>query len=133
MSEDNVEIAKLAYERFAAGGIDAALSSFADDVVAYPFPEWIEQSEYRGHDGLRALIAVWTDNFDEFEFQNHEIREVGESVVILGETAGRIKDSGVPIRQPLGVVYSDFRDGRIGKSRNFLTWRQALDAVGLSE
>ena len=53
--------------------------------------------------------------------------------MILGETAGRIKDSGVPIRQPLGVVYSDFRDGRIGKSRNFLTWRQALDAVGLSE
>ena len=133
MSEDNVEIAKLAYERFAAGGIDAALSSFADDVVAYPFPEWIEQSEYRGHDGMRALIAVWTDNFDEFEFQNHEIREVGESVVILGETAGRIKDSGVPIQQPLGVVYSDFRDGRIGMARNFLTWRQALDAIGLSE
>jgi ketosteroid isomerase-like protein len=133
MSEENVEIAKLAYERFAGGGIEAALPSFADDAVAYPFPEWIEQSEYRGHDGLRALIAVWTDNFDEFEFHNHEIREVGDSVVILGETAGRIKDSGVPIRQPLGVVYSDFRDGRIGESRNFLTWRQALDAVGLSE
>ena len=133
MSEENVEIAKRLNDKFAAGGIEAALTSFADDVVAYPFPEWIEQSEYRGHDGLRALIAVWTDNFDEFELHAHEVREVGDSVLILGETAGRIKDSGVPIRQPVGIVYSDFRDGRIGKSRNFLTWAQALNAVGLSE
>ena len=133
MSEENVEVAKLVYEKFAAGGVEAALPCFAQDVVAYPFPEWIEQSEYRGHDGLRALIAVWTDNFDEFELHTHEVREVGDSVLILGETAGRIKDSGVPIRQPLGVVYSDFRDGKIGKSHNFLTWRQALNAVGLSE
>jgi ketosteroid isomerase-like protein len=133
MSEENVEIAKLAYDRFVVGGIEAALSCFADDVVAYPFPEWIEQSEYRGHDGLRALIAVWTDNFDEFELHTHEVREVGDSVLILGETAGRIKGSGVPIQQPLGIVYSDFRNGRIGKTRNFLTWSQALEAAGLSE
>ena len=43
-------------------------------------------------------------------------------MVVLGETAGRIKGSGVPIRQPLGVVYSEIRDGRIGETRNFLTW-----------
>ncbi len=133
MSEENVEIAKRAYDTFAAGGIEAALPCFAPDVVAYPFPEWVEDSEYRGHDGLRALIAVWTDNFDEFEFRNAEFREAGDSVLVLGETAGRIKGSGVPIRQPLGVVYSDFRDGMIGRTRNFLTWRQALEAAGLSE
>ena len=133
MSQENLEIAKRAYETFAAGGVEASLPYFAPDVVAYPFPEWLEESEYRGHDGLRALIAVWTDNFDEFEFHNQGFREVGDSVLVLGETAGKIKGSGVPIRQPLGVVYSDFRDGMIGKTRNFLTWRQALDAVGLRE
>jgi ketosteroid isomerase-like protein len=133
MAAENVEIAKLAFEKFAGGGIESALSCFADDVVAYPFPEWIEQSEYRGHEGLRALMKVWTDNFDEFEFHTNEFREVEESVLVLGETAGRIKHSGVPIRQPLGAVYSDFRAGKIGEFRNFLTWQQALDAVGLSE
>ena len=54
----------------------------------HPFPEWVEESEYRGHDGARTLIAVWTDNFDEFEFHIHEFREVGERVLVLGETAG---------------------------------------------
>jgi ketosteroid isomerase-like protein len=133
MSEENVEIAKRMYDTFASGGIEAALPYFAPDVVAYPFPEWVEESEYRGHAGMHALVAVWTENFDEFEFHNHEYREVGDAVLVLGETAGRIKGSGVPIRQPLGAVYSDFRDGKIGMTRNFLTWRQALDAVGLEE
>ncbi len=133
MSEENVEIAKLAHDKFAAGGIDAALSCFADDVVAHPFPQWIEQSAYRGHDGLRALIGIWTDNFDEFELHTREVHEVGDSVLILGEIAGRIKNSAAPIRQSLGVVYSDFRDGRIGKIRNFLTWHQALEAAVLPE
>jgi hypothetical protein len=71
---------------------------FRPDVIAYPFPEWVEESEYRGHDGLRALIALWKDNFDAFEIHEDE-----------------------------------FRDGLIGETRNFLTWRKALDTVGLSE
>jgi hypothetical protein len=76
---------------------------------------------------------MWTDNFGAFKLDVYEFREVGDRVVFLGETAGRIKGSGVPIRQPLGVVYSDFRDGRIGEARYFLTWQQALEAVGLPE
>ena len=58
---------------------------------------------------------------------------MGDRVLSLGETAGRIKGSGVPIRQPIGAVYSDFRGGTVGEFRNFLSWRQALDEVALSE
>ncbi len=133
MSQENVEVSKRAQDAFVAGGIEAVVAFFAPDVVAYPFPEWVEESEYRGHDGLRTLMAVWTDNFDEFEFRAWEFREVGDRVLALGEIAGRIKGSGVPIRQPLGFVYDDFRDGLIGEACYFLTWNQALEAVGLSE
>jgi hypothetical protein len=31
------------------------------------------------------------------------------------------------------MVWSGFRDGKIGDQRNFLTWQQALEAVGLRE
>ena len=133
MSQENVEIVRRTFDVFAGGGIEAALPFFTPDVIAYPFPEWVEESEYRGHNGLRRLIAVWTDNFDEFEFHPHEIREVDDRVLVLAETAGRIKGSGVPIRQPLGQINSDFRDSMIGKIHNFLTWRQALEAAGLAE
>ena len=42
---------------------------FAPDGVIYPFPEWVEHSVYRGRDGLRAIFAVWTANFDDFELE----------------------------------------------------------------
>ena len=82
---------------------------------------------------MRTVLAEWMDNFDDFEFHVHEVRDVGDRVLLLGETFGRIKGSGVPIRQPLGAVYSNFRDGQIGEGRNFLTWDEALEAAGLSE
>jgi ketosteroid isomerase-like protein len=129
MSEQNLELTKRLYEEFNAGGIEAVLPLFAPDVLAHAFPEWLEQSDYRGHDGLRELIAVWTENFDEFEFVIEEYRDLGESVLVLGETAGQIKGSNVPIRQPIGTIYSGFRDGTVGEMWNFLTWRQAIDAA----
>ena len=133
MSQENVEIVKRFYEAFAAGGVEAALAFWHPDGVMHPFPEWVEESEYRGHDGFRRVLAVWTDNFDDFEATVNEFREVGDRVLVLGETVGQIKGSGVPIRQPIGSVYSDFRDGLIGEGVNFLTWGQALEAVGLRD
>ncbi len=104
---------------------------FRADLVVHPFPEWIEQPTYRGHDGLRAIMAVWTESFDEFQIVPSELRELGDRAVMLGETTGRIK--GVSIRQPIGVAYADFRDEQIGEFSNFLSWRQALEAVGIED
>ncbi len=133
MSQENVEIVRRVYETYAAGGVEAALPCFAPDIVLYTFPEWPGPSEYRGHEGLRALMAERTENFDDFELEVHEVREVGARVVALAELVGRIKGSGVPIRQPFGAVYWDFRNGQIGEGRNFLTWREALEAAGLPD
>ena len=133
MSQENVKIVRQVFKAFAAGGIEAALAYFSPNVALYAFSEWPGPSEYRGHDGIRALIAEWTENFDDFHIEVHEVRDIGERVLLLAETFGRIKDSRVPIRQPLGAIYWDFRDGKIGETRNFLTWRQALEAAGLSE
>ena len=133
MSQENVETVRKAYEAFAAGGPEATRPFFARDLLLYTYPEWPGQAEYRGHEGLLAVLAEWTENFDAFELEVREIHEAGDKVVMLGETVGRIKGSSVPIRHPLGAVYSEFRDGQIGRALNFLTWREALEAAGLSE
>ncbi len=134
MSKEYVDISKRFIEAYAGGGsLEQALSVFPPDVLLHPFPEWVEESEYRGHDGVRRLTAVWTDNFDDFAIRVEEVRDLGDRVLILGETTGRIKDTGVPIRQPVGALFSDFRDGKIGEARFYLTWQQTLEAAGLSE
>jgi uncharacterized protein len=133
MSRDNVDLVKRTFDAFSSGGVEACLPGFSPDAVIYPFAEWPQSTEYRGHDGLRKLLAEWTDNFDDFAFHVHEVREVGDRVLLLGETTGRIKGSGMPIRQPFGAVFSSFRDGQIGEGHNFLTWDEALEAAGLRE
>ena len=106
---------------------------FSSDAVVYPFPEWVEQSEYQGNDGVRKLTAVWTDNFDDFATEVEEVRDLGDRVMILGGTVGRIKGTGVPIRQPVGAVFSDFRDGKIGEAHFFMAKQRTLEAAGLRE
>jgi ketosteroid isomerase-like protein len=58
MSEENVVIVRRAYEALAAGGVEAVAAFFAPDAVIHSFPEWARPPEYRGHDGLRTLLAA---------------------------------------------------------------------------
>jgi ketosteroid isomerase-like protein len=132
MSQENVEIARATVEA-ANEGIEALLRFVRSDAVWYPFPEWPDDSEYRGHDGVRKVMASWFDNFDEHAVSVDQIRDLGDRVLLLGEQTARIKGSGVPIRQPIGWVCSGFQDGQIGDIHLFLSWRQALEAARLSE
>ena len=88
---------------------------------------------FHGHDGIRKVMGGWTDSFDDFAFVAAEIRDCGDKVVSLGEISGTIRGSGAPVRQPMGAVTWDFRDGKVGASRFFHSWDEALEAVGLSE
>ena len=133
MSQENIEIVRDTYKAFNARGVEGVLEYVATDAIWYPFPEWVEASEYPGHEGVRRLVAVWTENFDEFAIEMHDLRAVGDQVIALTEQTGRIKGTGVPVRQPVGAVYSDFGDGTSAKTQFFQTWREALEAVGLSE
>jgi ketosteroid isomerase-like protein len=132
VSQENVEISRKSFAALNAG-IEALLPFYCPDVVIYPVAGWPEDSVYRGHDGARRLTAGWTENFDEWAWEVHDIREAGDRVVALTYMTGRARASGTPIRQPVGVVISDFRGGMIGAARFFTQWQAALNSVGLEE
>jgi uncharacterized protein len=133
MSQENMELVRKGFEAFNVGGIEALLPFYAPDTVWYSLAEWLEDPVYRGHDGARKLIAAWTEGFGDWAWEVHEIRDAGDAVVAFADTVGQIKGSVVPIGQPMGIVFSGFRDGMIGEVRFFLTSQEALDAVGLAE
>jgi ketosteroid isomerase-like protein len=133
MSQENAEVVRDAFRTFDAEGIEAALAFYAPDCVWYPTDRWLEGSAYRGHDGMRRLQAAFTENFDEFRFEVHDIRDAQDRVVALIDMTGRIKHSGANISQRLGFVVSGFRDGTFRDVRAFPSWHEALEAVGLSE
>jgi ketosteroid isomerase-like protein len=133
MPSENAKVVRRSFEAYASGGIEAALPFYDPAFVWDPGPEWVEDDIYRGHEGARRLDAIFLENFENYDLELHDIRAVGADVVALYEAKGRIKGSAVPLRQPIGIVASDFRGGRIGLIRSFFSWRQALESVGLAE
>jgi ketosteroid isomerase-like protein len=95
MSQQNVETARRAFAAFASGGTEALLAFCSEDVVTYPFPEWMEEPVYHGRDGFRELLSGWTEGFDQFVPRGGGAgRRWGDIVVWLGYNAGRIKRDG---------------------------------------
>jgi ketosteroid isomerase-like protein len=131
--KDNVELVRRSFEAHMAGGIEAALPFYAPDFVWDPGPDWIEDRVYRGHDGARALDAIFSGTFSDYVLRVHEIRAVGDRVLALYEAIGAIGDSGRPIRQPIGLVVSDFHDGTIGRVSSYFGWEKARDAIAAGE
>jgi ketosteroid isomerase-like protein len=130
-SQPNVEVVRSAFRAFGARGVDAALAFFSPDVVWYTSDRWLDGSAYRGHEGMRTVMAAFTENFDDFRFEVHDIRGAQERVVALADMVGRIRNSGAEVSQRLGFVVSNFHGGTFGEVRAFTGWPEALKAVGL--
>ena len=135
MSEENMETVQRAQEAWNTENLDAWLAELD------PEAEWhtaIEQafegrkSTYRGHDGLRK---AWDEYRNEawggFMDQIQEIRDLGESVLVLGHLV-TARTAGIEAGQEFGQLVT-FRDGKILRSEDFLSHAEALEAVGLSE
>jgi ketosteroid isomerase-like protein len=133
MSQENVEIVRNAFHSFGEEGIDASLSFVSPDVVWYPTDRWLDDSAYRGHDGMRTLAGAFSENFDDFRYEVHDIRDAGDRVVALVDMTGCIKHSRAEVSQRLGFVISGFRERTFREVRAFTSWSEALKAVGLAE
>jgi ketosteroid isomerase-like protein len=132
MSQENVELVRRGYAAYEKEGVEGVIPFFTEDVVIVSIPEWPDDPEYHGHDGLRKLFRQWAENFDEFGFDVRELHDAGDMVVSLHELTGRTKGSAVPMRMQIGAVFG-FRDGRIARQDLFSSWEVALEAAGLRE
>ena len=135
MSEENVEVVRVAYEAFARAGLDRFMEHFTDDV------------EYRvrvgdldgdlgplyGQDAVRAWLQDWIDMFDGFWQQLVELIDPGGDTVFTAERfGGRARLSGIEADSPNWTVFT-IRDGKIARGREYETREQALEAAGLQE
>ncbi len=105
MSQVNGEVVRRGYAAFAEKGGEGVIPFFTEDAFIYSIPEWPDDPEYHGHDGLRKLTRQWTENFDSFGFDISELRDGGDTVISLHELVGQMKDSAVPMRMQIGAVF----------------------------
>ena len=134
MSRENVETIQRVQEAWNAEDLDAWLAE------ADPEVEWhtaLEQavegrgSTYRGHDGLRkAWDEYRSETWGGLMNQIQEIRDLGDSVLVLGHLDVSGRTSGVEFTQQFGQLVT-FRGGKVLRTHDFLSHADALAAAGL--
>jgi ketosteroid isomerase-like protein len=133
MSQENIEIVRRGFAGFGESGAEGVIPFYTEDAIIYSIPEWPDDPEYHGHDGVRKLTRQWRENFDDFGLDLRELHDGGATVVALFELTGQTKDAALPMRMQIGAVFSGFADGRIARQRLFSSWDLALEAAGLRE
>jgi ketosteroid isomerase-like protein len=133
MSEENVEIVRKLVEAWNEHDESLAASYLADDIEWAPAgPAAVDRVIYRGREECaRGFAAVW-ETWEEFRFQETEVRDLDDSVLWLGRVQMRGRTSQVELDQEFANRFH-LRAGLITAVRAFLTWRRALEAAGLEE
>jgi ketosteroid isomerase-like protein len=133
MSSQNVEVVREGNEAFNQRDADRWLSYAARQIEWIPAgPAAIERSVYRGRDEVADGLASLWQTWDVFRLEEGEVRDLGDSVLWLGRAKLRGSASHIELDQEFAIHFL-VRDGKFIRVHAFLTWTDALKAVGLRE
>ena len=107
-------------------------TSSTPDAVFVIDPGSFVAGTYRGHDGIRTLLRLTAETFDQFRYEVDEWIDLGESVLALARIRARGTQSGATGTQS-GAFMIQVRNGMIVSYRSYLRREEALEAVGLRE
>jgi ketosteroid isomerase-like protein len=128
----NVERVRRAFERWNGGDHSAPLDEVHPDAEVYTVIGGAFSGEpFRGHAGVREWLGGLDENFDRWQIDVGEIREVGDKVVVLGYIRARGRGSGVELDQSVGWNIR-FRDDKFWRMETFFSHEEAVAAGGLS-
>ena len=89
----------------------------------------VERAVFRGHDEVAAWAAEGWKVWDKIEVSVSEIRDLGDSTLLLGRLNVRGAGSGVELDQEWGW-HAIFAGGKAVRAAGFGSWRDALKARG---
>jgi hypothetical protein len=131
MSQENVQLVHRLADALNAGEVPEFISP---EHLLVNVNTAVTNKTYRGRDGWRDWMRDMLGAFaDGARMQVDEILAEGEDYVVLTTSIiGRGATSNAPLRLSWASALW-FRDGEMIRSEGFLSRREALEAVGLSE
>ena len=99
MSQENVEIVRTMLDTWETVGFDATIAAFDPDVELVDLQSAMGmQDRGRGPEELRRIAEQWTEIFDDWRVEVHEIVDLGgEWVMAYVRFHGVGRDSGIPV------------------------------------
>jgi ketosteroid isomerase-like protein len=135
MSQENVEVAKRAFEAWIRGDLDAIFETF-DPAVEWDntgWEGWPEDQVYYRHEGVRRLFEEWLASWERFEAGADDYLDIGgDQVLLLVWQRGFGPGSKVPVRMDWALL-TTVKRGLICRIDAYSDRRVALEAVGLRE
>ena len=136
MSEENVEIFKRAVETWNRDDFDAWIDLFdlsSSGTRPSSVPLKAPTGVFRGLVGAREVWESYKgEAFQQLEARYDEFRDLGESVLAIGEIEIIGQASQLEVTSEIAQLLT-FRGGKIASSRDFMSHAEALEAAGLSE
>jgi ketosteroid isomerase-like protein len=132
MSQENVALAKKAYEALNRRDVDA-FADLCDPEVE--FVSLIAESEgevFLGQEGVRSFFRQQDEAFDRISAEIEEIIESGDFLILGVFFRAHGRESGVPVEQHMWQA-GRFRANRVVWWKVCRTREEALEAAGLSE
>jgi ketosteroid isomerase-like protein len=127
---ENVEIVREVLAAWPRGDRDAIVAAMAEDCELVPLRAQLEGSSYRGREGA---LRFWDDlhaDWEGLELPIQDVRDLGDTVVVIGHLVARGRTSGVDLDVPIGQVW-ELRDGKVTRMHAFSDPADALRAAGL--
>jgi ketosteroid isomerase-like protein len=129
MSRENVEVVRRGVEAWNQHDADLWLSYAAPEIEWMPAgPATVDRTVYRGYEEVAAGFAAVWETWEEFRFQESEVRDLGDSVLWLGRVKMKGGASHVELDQEF-AIHAVLRNGRVTSVRTFLAWKEAVEAV----
>jgi ketosteroid isomerase-like protein len=132
MSQKNVKIVRAVFDAYFRGDMESVLRLVDPEIVVTQRSEMPDAMTRHGHAGVVEAIAVWPDQWDDYQLEIVQIVDAGDHVVVRTHQRGRGKGSGVDVEDEIWFVFG-FRNGKVAEWRMFGAEREALEAVGLRE
>jgi ketosteroid isomerase-like protein len=132
MSQENVELIRLAIEAYGRGDVEAALRFVDPEVLVYVQLGLAQAGSYRGRESMAEFMRAWEDAWDEMEYEPEEWVEDDDTVVVVVRYRGRGKASRVEVDDRFAWRYEVRGDKVVGWGV-YASTRDALEGAGLSE
>jgi ketosteroid isomerase-like protein len=133
VSQENVELTRLAYEAWNNGDLDWMLDHMTEDFEFRPGLGFADIDPIiRGKDGWRRFSEMWHEAWEEITVRVERIEDLDDRILALLTFEGRGRGSGVEVSIRVGQL-ATLRAGRVSKLTSITGWDEALEAVGLRE
>jgi len=131
VGREQIEVVNRSLDAWNRGDVDAIVSESAPD-GEYAIAERNPNARLlRGREEIADYLRDWHDTVHGLHYELEELRDAGETVVVLGKMSGRAgSDDGPEITAELAFVLR-FDGTVVVRTEEYLDGRDALAAAGL--